>query len=248
MGQWDGEAVLAPAGSRRYSPPMRAWCLLFFTLCGCGDTPLRSAWAGLSHRLPAGDPIPAEAATEGLSETDGPALRLRVGGRTAQAALVSEQGDRRLWRSGAGIVVATDGGRVVATSGLREVLVATRFDGPDPLSNPAELLDRPAETRRLVDLMRSDRQPQGMRFGIPVRCRLRAEPLAEDPAVLVVEERCRAGGAGGGAHTNRFWSEAATGAVLRGEQWVGPNMPPMTVEFLPPAAGEAPAAAAAARP
>ena len=124
---------------------MRAWPLLLLPLCGCGDTPLRSAWADLSRRLPAGDPISAEAA-EGGSDT-GPALRLRVGGRSAQAALVSEHGERRLWRAGAGVVVATDGGRVVATSGLREVLVATRFDGPDPLNSPAELLDRPAEAR-----------------------------------------------------------------------------------------------------
>jgi hypothetical protein len=226
---------------------MRAWPLLFLSLCGCGDTPLRSAWADLSRRLPAGDPIPAEAAAEAGSG-GGPALRLRVGSRTVQAALVSEQGDRRLWRAGAGIVVATDGGRVVATSGLREVLVATRFDGLDPLNSPAELLDRPAEARRLVDLMRSDRQPQGMRFGVSVRCRLRASPLPEDAAVLLVEERCRAAGGGGGAHTNRFWSEAATGTVLRGEQWVGPGLPPMTVEFLPPAAEEeAPPPAAAAR-
>ena len=213
---------------------MRAWPLLLLPLCGCGDTPLRSTWADLSRRLPAGDPIPAEAAAEGEAE-GGPALHLRVGGRAARAALVSEQGERRLWRAGAGIVVATDGGRVVATSGLREVLVATRFDGPDPLASPAELLDHPAEARRLVDLMRSDRQPQGMRFGVSVRCRLRASPLAEDAAVLLVEERCRAGGAGGGAHANRFWADAATGAVLRGEQWVGPGLPPMTVEF--PGAG-----------
>ena len=207
---------------------MRAWPLLLLSLCGCGDTPLRSAWADLSRRLPAGDPIPAEAA-EGGADT-GPALRIRVGGRTARAALVSEQGERRLWRAGAGVVVATDGGRVVATSGLREVLVATRFDGPDPLSSPAELLDRPAEARRLVDLMRADRQPQGMRFGVTLRCRLRASPLAEDAAVLLVEERCRAGAEG--AHTNRFWAGAATGAVLRAQQWVGPGLPPMTVEFV----------------
>jgi len=206
---------------------MRAWPLLLLSLSGCGDTPLRSAWSNLARHLPAGDPIPAEATESGA---DGPAtLRVRVGGRAAQAALLSEQGERRLWRAGAGIVVATDGGRVVATSGLREVLVATRFDGPDPLGNPAGLVDRPAEARRLVDLMRSDRQPQGMRFGVSVRCRLRAAPLAEDAAVLLVEERCRAGAEG--AHTNRFWSDAATGAVLRAQQWVGPGLPPMTVEF-----------------
>jgi hypothetical protein len=215
---------------------MRVWPLLLLSLCGCGDTPLRSAWTDLSRRLPAvGDPVPAEAAESG-TDNGGPSLRLRVGGRSALAALVSEQGERRLWRAGAGVVVATDGGRVVATSGLREVLVATRFHGPDPLASPAELLDRPAEARRLVDLMRSDRDPQGMRFGVAVRCRLRAAPLAEDAAVLAVEERCRAGAAGGGAHTNRFWADAATGAVLRAQQWVGPGLPPMTVEF--PEAGD----------
>src|SRR3712207_1306205 len=150
---------------------MRAWPLLLLPLCACGDTPFRSARDGLSRRLPAGDPIPAEAA--GATTADNaPTLRLRVGGRVASAALLSEQGERRLWRAGGGVVVATDGGRVVATSGLREVLVSTRFDGPDPLGNPAELLDRPADARRLVDLMRSDRQPHGMRFGIAVRCRL----------------------------------------------------------------------------
>ena len=45
----------------------------------------------------------------------------------------------------------------------------------------------------------------------------------------LVEERCRAGSEG--AHTNRFWADSATGAVLRAEQWVGPGLPPMTVEF-----------------
>jgi Group 4 capsule polysaccharide lipoprotein gfcB, YjbF len=54
--------------------------------------------------------------------------------------------------------------------------------------------------------------------------------------VLVVEERCRAGSAGGGAHTNRFWTDTATGTVLRAEQWVGPGLPPMIVDF--PEAGE----------
>jgi Group 4 capsule polysaccharide lipoprotein gfcB, YjbF len=213
---------------------MRVWPLLLLSLCACGDTPLRSTWADLSRRFPAGNPLPAEAAEAGTEA--GPALQLRIGKRAAQATLLSGTGDRRLWRAGAGVVVATDGGRVVATSGLREVLVATRFDGPDPLAKPVELLDRPSVARRLVDLMRSDRKPEGMRFGIAVRCRLSAAPLAEDGAVLVVEERCRAGSAGGGAHTNRFLADAATGTVLRAEQWIGPGLPPMLVDF--PEAGE----------
>jgi hypothetical protein len=61
---------------------MRVWPLLLVPLCGCGDTPLRSAWEGLSRRLPAGGPIPAEAAeAEAAAAAEGgPALRLRVGG------------------------------------------------------------------------------------------------------------------------------------------------------------------------
>jgi len=227
-------AALAGLGRARYPGGMRPWPLLLLPLAGCGDTPLRSAWTELSHLLPAGDPISRETAAETVAE-GAPSLRVRVGGRVAEAALVSEQGERRLWRAGAGVVVATDGGRVVGTSGLREVLVATRFDGPDPLAAPAELLEHPAEARRLVDVMRSDRDPEGMRFGISVRCRLQAAPLAEDGTVLLVTERCRAGEAGGGAHTNRFWADAASGTVLRAEQWVGPAVPMMTVEF--PGAG-----------
>ena len=68
---------------------------------------------------------------------------------------------------------------------------------------------------------------QGWLFGRPGEI---GSDFDHDAAgVLLVEERCRAGSEG--AHTNRFWADAATGAVLRAEQWVGPGLPPMTVEF-----------------
>lgn len=95
------------------------------------------------------------------------------------------------------------------------------------------LLDQPAEARRLVDLMRADREPAGMRFGIAVQCRLHAARTAADETLLLVEERCRARGAP--AFTNRFWADAESGAVLRSEQWVGQGVPPMVVEFSGPA-------------
>lgn len=217
-----------------------AWPLLLLLLGGCGDT----LWAGLPRglrqqgealwaRIPDGiiarDPLAVVEETE----PEGRALRLHLGDRTLYAALLQETGERRLWRTATGLAIATDGPRVVATSGLREVLAATRFEGPDPLLSPAALLDRPADARRLVDLMDADRDPEGMRFGIPVKCRLRAKRLRQDAELLLVEEHCRAERVG--SFTNRFWAEVESGAILRAEQWVGPGVPRLTLEFLSPA-------------
>jgi Group 4 capsule polysaccharide lipoprotein gfcB, YjbF len=205
-----------------------AWPLLLLLLAGC-SLPLPNAMrADLARLAPPAGLFTQEEVGED-SEPEGRALRLTYGGKVRHAALLQELGERRLWRTASGMVVATDGARVVATSGLREVLVATRFDGPDPLAEPAALLDHPAAARRLVDLMRRDREPDGMRFGIAVECRLRARPAREDGGLLLVEERCRAGGEG--RFTNRFWADAESGAVLRAEQWIGPSVNVLRVEF-----------------
>lgn len=195
-----------------------AFLLSALLLPGCGDT----LWTGL---------LPGRVAPGQDIEPAGPALRLTLRGRASHAALVQETGERRLWRTAGNQVVETDGGRVVATAGLGEMLAATRFDGPDPLAAPAALLERPALARRMVDLMRADRAPEGMRFGVRLECRLQARPT-EEAAVLLVEETCRAEGAG--RFTNRFWVAAEGGAVLHAQQWVGPGLPMLTVEFLGP--------------
>lgn len=202
----------------------KVWPLLLVLLAGgCGETPWRAVTGGAPraerHAAPAEPP-------------DGPALRLTLGGRRTHAALLQELGERRLWRTDAGFVVATDGPRVVATSGQREVLAATRFEGPDPLARPAALLARSAPARRLVDLTTADREPRGMRFGVELDCRLRAHPTEEE-GLLLVEEHCRGGDPRG--FTNRFWVEEEGGAVLRSEQWIGPGLPLLVVEPLSPA-------------
>jgi len=190
--------------------------LLVLALGGCGDT----LWSAVLPGLRATQPEEVE--------PTGTALRLVFRGRASHAELVQAVGERRLWRNGASQVVETDGGRVVATAGFGEMLAATRFDAPDPLADPAALLERPAAAHRMVDLMRADRAAEGMRFGVRVECRLRAQPT-EDAAILLVEERCR--GSGAGRFTNRFWVEAGGGAVLQAEQWIGPSLPLLTVEF-----------------
>ena len=198
-----------------------AFLLSALLLAGCGDT----LWSGVLPASFAAAPGPD-------TEPDGPALRLTLRGRVSYAALVQAMGERRLWRTAGNQVVETDGGRVVATAGFGEMLAATRFDGPDPLADPSALLDRPAVARRMVDLMRADRAAEGMRFGVQVECRLQAK-RGEDAALLLVEERCRAAGAG--RFTNQFWVAAEGGAVLQAWQWIGPGVPMLTVEFLSPA-------------
>lgn len=221
--------------------PCRAWILALLLLAGCAEPRWgdllygQSLWDGtllaeVERILEA--PEPPDPPGE-ITVPDTRLLRFTVGKRTGTALPVQEVGERRLWRHRSGLVVATDGARIVATAGLPEVLAATRFDGPDPLSNPVALLEQPAETRRLVDLMRADREPAGMRFGISVQCRLQAARTAADETLLLVEERCRARGTPG--FTNRFWADAESGAILRSEQWVGQGVPPMVVEFSGPA-------------
>lgn len=147
--------------------PRRPWPLLLLLLTACaeprwGDVLYGQSlwdgtlWAEVERILTPEEPPdpPGE-----IVVPDGRTLRFSIGSRSGTALPVQEIGERRLWRHRSGLVVATDGARVVATTGLTEVLAATRFDGPDPLSNPVALLDQPAEARRLVDLMRANREP-----------------------------------------------------------------------------------------
>jgi hypothetical protein len=186
-------------------------CLL--ALAGCGDTPSGAALRGFggAEGWPA---LPAS----------GPAL-LMSAPRRAVLIPVSGGGGRRVWRGEASnIAVATDGARVVGTAGLRQMVMATRFEGPDPLEDPRALLGREAYARRSVDLADDDRDPDGMRFGIALDCVLRGR---EEAGWLLVEERCSGGGM---SFTNRFWAEAETGAILRSEQWAGDEVGPLVLE------------------
>ncbi len=231
--------------SRPACPPPLLAAALLIPLAGCGTASpwaaLTEPWAALADRFTPPEPLARGGQEEPPAAAGGGrALRLGLAGRgAATAALLQELGERRLWRTDAGFVVATEGARVVATSGQREVLAATRFDGPDPLAQPAALRARGgAAARRLVDLTTADRDPRGMRFGVELDCRLRAGAApGEDEDVLLVEERCRAGAAAGGGFTNRFWVEEGSGAVLRSEQWIGPGLPPLVVEPAAPAPG-----------
>ena len=213
--------------------------LLPFLLAGCGDTPFSDVLR-MSLLLPplgpSGPPQPEELAPPpdrlppaAEAQPAEPALLVTIGSRRATATLVQQNGEQRMWRSPSGLVVATDGARVVATAGLPTWLAATRLDGNDPLDDPTALAERPAVFRRSVDLMKPGRSPEDMRFGVSLECRLRAVRQEE---ALLIEERC----GGGASFTNRYWAVPETGSIWRSEQWVGGDRGPMVIEVLTPPA------------
>lgn len=217
---------------------MRALLLpMLLLVAGCNlNLP---TWQGTWREAQAGIPGLAEAQLalsgggfDGALEPpeDEAVLRLQLGGRRAHARLLQETGSRRLWRTPGGVVVQTEGGRVVATAGLAQALVATRFETTDPLPAAATLPPRGASSRRQVDLATATREPGGLRFGLLLRCRLL--PAGEQAGVLLVEEHCEGEQLGG--FTNRFWLEAASGTLLRSEQWIGPNLPPLLMQEVGP--------------
>ena len=194
--------------------------LALLALPGCGSEAL---WGdanlarlfGSSGLDPAGD-----------EEADGPSLHITQGSVSAIARLIDQQGERRMWRTRRGVVIATDGVRVVATAGLAMQLAATRFDGPDPLADPAALFTRSADSRRLVDLMERDRTPAGMRFGVALNCRLVAG--AADDDVVTITETCRSEQFG--TIRNRFWMERDSNTIAASEQWIGPGIALIQIE------------------
>ena len=213
------------------------WLLLCLLPVACGQTSAEDVVRVLIWPIPVPEGIFGNGTNDRAAEWDReeaearpgqPALSLSLGRRQALASLHQTQGERRLWRTAGGLVVATDGARVVATSGLSEMVAATRFDGPDPLASPLVLGGREARTRRVVDLMRAGRQPDGMSFGVTLDCQLRA--VEADTDSLLVEERCR----GDAVFTNRFRVDPRSGAVFRSEQWIGRDLPPLIVEVISP--------------
>jgi hypothetical protein len=186
---------------------------LLALLGGCGDTPAAQA---LRRGTPTALPVPAQ----------GPYVLL-IAPRRAVLLPVSGSGARHIWRGEASnVAVATEGARVIATAGFRQMVMATRFEGPDPLERPLALRGTEAFARRSVDLAANERDPATMRFGVALECRLTSR---DEAGWLMVEERCTGGGAG--AFTNLFWVQPESGAVLRSQQWVGDEVDMLTLEF-----------------
>lgn len=150
--------------------------------------------------------------------------------RPTYAILLQAHGNRKLWRTEDGVALATDGPRVVGTSGLPEILVSARNEGVDPLNDLEGAMSGGLRARRLVDLATASRDPRDMHFGLRIDCRISATP-GDDPEqqLLLVREAC-SGPSPIGSFRNYFLVRRHDGAVLRSQQWIGPNLPRLFIE------------------
>ena len=155
----------------------------------------------------------------------GRALWAELGEDAGLARPVRQEGSRCFWRTDQGLVFVTEGARIVATAGLPTMLLANTPIGDDPLRRAARLGPAPVRLAHSFDFAGAEGRPEQMRFGQVVQCRI--EP--EEPAIGGVIERveiCE----GAVAFTNRFWFRAADRVLIRSEQWIGRDLPPLRLE------------------
>jgi hypothetical protein len=197
--------------------------VLFLTMMlgGCGLL----GGAGLTGPAPQGQLVPPEALAPLAAPPAGRALWAELGQDAGVARPVRQEGPRYFWRMDEGFVFVTEGARVVATAGLPTMLLASTPIGGDPLRRAAPLGPGPLRLAHSFDLAGAEGRPEQMRFGQLVQCRI--EP--EEPAIGGLIERveiCE----GAAVFTNRFWIRAADRVLIRSEQWIGRDVPPLRLE------------------
>ena len=197
--------------------------VLFFTMMlgGCGVL----GGAGLTSSAPQGQLVAPDALAPLAVPPARRALWAELGQDAGVARPVREEGPRRFWRMDEGLVFVTEGARVVATAGLPTMLLASTPIGDDPLRRASPLGPAPVRLAHSFDFAGAEGRPEQMRFGQVVQCRIEAE----EPAIGGLIERvefCE----GAGAFTNRFWFRAADRVLIRSEQWIGRDVPPLRLE------------------
>jgi hypothetical protein len=195
---------------------------LALMLSGCGAL----GGAGLiGAPPPAGQLLPPEQLAPLAAPPPGRSLWAELDQDAGPARPVREESPRRFWRMDQGFVFVTEGARVVATAGLPTMLLASTPIGDDPLRRAAPLGPAPVRVTHSIDLAGADGRPERMRFGQVVQCRIEAE----EPAIGGIIERieiCE----GAAFFTNRFWFRAADRVLIRSEQWIGRDVPPLRLE------------------
>ncbi len=197
--------------------------VLFFSMMlgGCGLL----GGAGLTSPAPQGQLVAPEALGPLAAPPAGRALWAELGQDAGVARPVRQEGPRYFWRMDEGFVFVTEGARVVATAGLPTMLLANTPIGDDPLRRAARLGPAPVRLAHSFDFAGAEGRPEQMRFGQVVQCRIEAE----EPAIGGVIERvefCE----GAAFFTNRFWFRAADRVLIRAEQWIGRDVPPLRLE------------------
>lgn len=157
-------------------------------------------------------------------------IGVRLGGSDeAMFVLASRSGDDLLWLGGTSLGVVTHHGRIVRTVGF-----ASNLSGVHAAQGVNDDLTQPS-----VDYL-YDFGDQS-RYGIPVKCT--RETIGPERIVIIgvprdtihLAENCTASGMDWNFR-NEYWVDAG-GYVWKSRQFVTPQLDPVTLEILRPAAG-----------
>ncbi|MGY8993373.1 MAG: YjbF family lipoprotein [Rhodospirillales bacterium] len=139
------------------------------------------------------------------------------------------------WISADNSVITTRHGRIVKTLGLKYDLNETRFPDADPIASGAQDLEHVTSYARLVDFANEKR------YGVLVVSTFnlvgseRIEILDQAHDTLLFREKVRVDQLDW-TYENLFWLDTKTGYVWRSIQYFSPELPPIEMDILKPAA------------
>ena len=163
------------------------------------------------------------------------ALRIGDGPRTFLVPLADNGGYLNYLDSGGrGLVML--GGAVAGTQALGQDLQAVRHQRDDPVAHPTPMAGWPGQIYRDYQFA----QRSGAEYSITLACvfeRLVSETIdivEIDFDVVRISEICTNARR---QVVNTYWVEEETGFIWKSTQWIGPNLPPATIEIIRPYSG-----------
>ena len=163
------------------------------------------------------------------------ALRLGDGPRTFLVPLADNGGYLNyLGAGGRGLVMLE--GAVAGTQSLGQDLQAVRYQPDDPVAHPTPVAGWPGQLYRDYQFA----QRSGAEYSITLACvfeRLVSETIdivEIDFDVVRISEICTNARR---QVVNTYWVEEETGFIWKSTQWIGPNLPPATIEIIRPYSG-----------
>jgi hypothetical protein len=210
-------------------------------VAGCGTSPtldlIGQSFTGVSASPAGRYPLTAERihalpyASLGVQE-----------GKTSPVVMIlaSYDGENLNWASADRVVLVTHQGRLIKTVGLDRDLGGTQWTGSDPVLDYAKGAGSVTNARvnRFVDLRHNDD------FGVAIESSVRPvgneriTVLDQAYDTLVISEEIAAPKWRWSAK-NRFWIDRASGQIVRSQQSFCPEIAPLTLEILKPAAAVA---------
>jgi hypothetical protein len=213
----------------------RLWPLAMLGMTGC--TTLSSSTFDMM-KLTARNHLPNEPTAAQVDAIPYAQLEAKTAQGHAVLILGYVDGSREAWYGKQSVVVFTEYGRVVQTTGLAMNLDGVHLPVNDPFARGLQTLTAP------LDYERTEDWSPGYRYGVTIEARLiplghsEITILGKTHHIVRVDEQIRASAAGFHA-VNHYWVDANDGFIWKSEQHVAPGLT-LTLVALRPYRGDQP--------